>query len=71
MADKPSFFEKLKKGLKKTRMSVVSGMESLFMGVSSIDDDFYEELEETLIMGDVGVQTTEKLIRAALARMNF
>lgn len=62
MAEKLSFFQKLKNGLKKTRLNVVSGMESLFMGVSSIDEDFYEELEETLIMGDVGVQTTEKLI---------
>lgn len=62
MAEKTSFFQKLKNGLKKTRLNVVSGMESLFMGVSSIDEDFYEELEETLIMGDVGVQTTEKLI---------
>ena len=62
MAEKLSFFKKLKNGLKKTRLNVVSGMESLFMGVSSIDEDFYEELEETLIMGDVGVQTTEKLI---------
>ena len=62
MAEKTSFFQKLKNGLRKTRLNVVSGMESLFMGVSSIDEDFYEELEETLIMGDVGVQTTEKLI---------
>ena len=69
MAEKLSFFQKLKNGLKKTRLNVVSGMESLFMGVSSIDEDFYEELEETLIMGDVGVQTTEKLIEELRAEV--
>lgn len=62
MGEKTSFFQKLKAGLAKTRDQVVKNLESLFMGVTSIDEDFYEELEETLIMGDLGVQTTEKLI---------
>ena len=49
------FFEKLVAGLGKTRDNIVSGMDSIFHGFSRIDDDFYEELEEVLIMGDLGV----------------
>ena len=44
------FFEKLVSGLTKTRNNIVSGLNSIFTGFSNIDDDFYEELEETLIM---------------------
>ena len=44
------FFEKLVAGLGKTRDNIVSGMDSIFHGFSRIDDDFYEELEEVLIM---------------------
>lgn len=55
-------FSKLKQGLAKTRDNIVSGMDSIFSGFSSIDDDFYEELEEILIMGDIGVATTEDII---------
>ena len=62
MADKIGFFQKLKKGLSKTRNNVVKNLENLFMGVTSIDEDFYEELEETLICGDLGVNTTENII---------
>ena len=56
------FFKKLVAGLAKTRDNVVSGLNSIFHGFSKIDDDFYDELEETLIMGDIGVETTEKII---------
>ena len=56
------FFKKLISGLTKTRDNVVSGLNSIFHGFSKIDDDFYEELEEMLIMGDIGVATTEKII---------
>ena len=56
------FFKKLISGLTKTRYNVVSGLNSIFHGFSKIDDDFYEELEEMLIMGDIGVATTEKII---------
>lgn len=56
------FFKKLVSGLAKTRDNIVSGLNSIFHGFSKIDDDFYEELEETLIMGDMGVETTEKII---------
>lgn len=55
-------FSKLKEGLTKTRDNIVSGIENVFSGFSSIDDDFYDELEETLIMGDIGVRATEEII---------
>lgn len=55
---KKGFFSRLVEGLNKTRENIVSGMDSIFSGFSAIDDDFYEELEETLIMGDLGIQTT-------------
>ena len=55
-------FSKLKEGLTKTRNNIVSGIDSVFSGFSKIDDDFYEELEETLIMGDLGVRATMDII---------
>lgn len=59
---KAGFFSRLVAGLTKTRDGFVSGMDSIFRGFSKIDDDFYEELEETLIMGDIGVRTTEEIL---------
>lgn len=56
------FFEKLVSGLTKTRNNIVSGLNSIFTGFSNIDDDFYEEIEETLIMSDIGVNTTEEIL---------
>ena len=55
-------FSKLKEGLTKTRDNIVSGIDNIFNGFSSIDDDFYEELEETLIMGDMGITATEEVM---------
>ena len=55
-------FTNLKNGLSKTRDNIVSGFNNIFTGFSSIDDDFYEELEETMIMGDIGVMATEEII---------
>lgn len=60
--EKQGFFKRLVSGLTKTRNNIVSGMDSIFHGFSNIDDDFYEELEETLIMGDLGVKTTMEII---------
>ena len=60
--EKKGFFRRLVEGLGKTRDNIVSGFESIFSAFSSIDDDFYEELEEILIMGDIGVSTTNKII---------
>lgn len=57
-----NFFSKLKSGLSKTRDSFVSGIDSIFSGFSEIDDDFYEELEEQLIMADIGMDTSMKII---------
>ena len=59
---KPGFFKRLVSGLTKTRDNIVSGIDSLFSGFSHIDDDFYEELEEILIMGDLGGRATESII---------
>lgn len=59
---KKGFFSRLVEGLTKTRENIVSGMDSIFSGFSAIDDDFYEELEETLVMGDMGIQTTMAVI---------
>ena len=56
--EKQGFFRRLVSGLSKTRDQIVSGMDSIFSGFSYIDEDFYEELEEVLIMGDLGVQAT-------------
>ncbi len=55
------FFEKLKNGLTKTRDNIAKSFDNVF-GPSEIDDDFYEELEELLIMSDMGVSTTGKIL---------
>ena len=60
--EKKGFFARLKEGLTKTRDNIVRGIDSVFSGFSSIDDDFYEELEEILIMGDIGVNATNNII---------
>lgn len=56
------FFKKLVSGLAKTRDNIVRGIDSVFSGFSKIDDDFYEEIEEILIMGDIGVSTTMEIM---------
>lgn len=56
------FFSRLVSGLTKTRNSINASFDNLFKGFSSIDDDFYDELEETLIMADLGLDTTERII---------
>ena len=60
--EKKGFFRRLKEGLTKTRSSIISGFDSAFTAYSEIDDDFYEEIEEILIMGDVGIQATTNII---------
>ena len=60
--EKVGFFKRLVNGLTKTRDSIVAGIDSIFSGYSNIDDDFYEEIEEILIMGDIGVNATEGII---------
>lgn len=60
--EKKGFFKRLVSGLSKTRDNIVSGIDSIFHGFSQIDDDFYEELEEVLIMGDLGVKATYAIL---------
>ena len=60
--EKKGFFKRLVSGLTKTRDNIVSGFDSIFSGFSHIDDDFYEELEEILVMGDIGINATEEII---------
>uniref|UniRef100_UPI001E61887A signal recognition particle-docking protein FtsY n=1 Tax=Moellerella wisconsensis TaxID=158849 RepID=UPI001E61887A len=63
---KEGFFARLKKGLLKTRQNLGSGFFSLFKG-KKIDDDLFEELEEQLLIADVGVDTTRKIINSLVA----
>lgn len=60
--EKKGFFGRLRDGLAKTRNNIVNGIDSVFSGFSKIDEDFYEELEEILIMGDIGVAATEEIL---------
>lgn len=60
--EKLGFFARLKAGLTKTRENIVKGIDRVFSGFSSIDEEFYEELEEILIMGDIGVKATEEIL---------
>ncbi len=59
---KKGFFARLKAGLTKTRDNIVRGIDSVFNGYSTIDEEFYEELEEILIMGDIGISATGEII---------
>lgn len=61
--EKKGLFSRLKEGLTKTRNNIVHGLDSVFGGFSHIDEDFYEELEEILIMGDIGVKATEEILQ--------
>lgn len=60
--EKKGFFSRLVEGLTKTRNNIASVFDDIFSGFSSIDDDFYEELEEVLVMADLGIHTTEMII---------
>lgn len=59
---KKGFFKRLAEGLSKTRANIVAGIDSVFRGFSSIDDEFYEEIEEILVMGDIGINATTAII---------
>lgn len=69
MGEKKGFFSRLASGLTKTRDNIVSGIESIFSGASNIDDDFYEELEEILIMADLGINATTSIIENLKAKV--
>ena len=64
MGEKKCFFSRLVSGLTKTRDNIVSGIDAVFGGFSQIDEDFYEEIEEILIMGDIGVSATENILES-------
>lgn len=59
---KKGFFARLRAGLAKTRDSIVGGFDHVFTDYQKIDDDFYEGLEETMIMGDIGVSATDRIL---------
>ena len=67
--EKPSFFERLKSGLKKTKDGLVGRIDALVLGKKEIDADTLEELEEILITSDIGVKTTVELIRTLEQRL--
>lgn len=67
--EKKGFFARLKEGLTKTRESIVNGIDAVFSGFSSIDEDFYEELEEILVMGDIGINATSDIISRLKAQV--
>ncbi|MDO4438485.1 MAG: signal recognition particle-docking protein FtsY [Eubacteriales bacterium] len=56
------FFERLKEGLKKTRNSIADSLDSVFGDYSQVDDDFFDELEEVLVMADMGIHTTDAIL---------
>ncbi len=62
MGEKKGFFSRLVAGLSKTRDNIVSGIDGIFHGFSKIDDEFYEEIEEILVMGDLGIQAADAII---------
>ncbi len=67
--EKKGLFKRLADGLSKTRNNIVSNMDSVFKGSSKIDDEFYEDLEEILIMGDIGIHAAEKIIEELQAKV--
>lgn len=60
--EKKGFFRRLVSGLSKTRNNIISGIDSIFSSFSKIDEDFYEELEEVLVMADIGVHATNAIL---------
>lgn len=67
--EKKGFFKRLVAGLTKTRKSIAAGFDYIFSGFSKIDEDFYEELEEVLVMADMGIHTTEAVIEDLKAKV--
>ena len=67
--EKKGFFSRLVEGLTKTRNAVVNGLDDIFNGPGDVDDEFYEELEETLITGDIGVRATDEILEELKAKV--
>ncbi|HHT15202.1 MAG: signal recognition particle-docking protein FtsY [Christensenellales bacterium] len=66
---KESFFQRLKRGLTKSRSNLTDRVNALVASSSNVDDDFFEELTDILIMADSGVQTAEKLVDSLKERL--
>ena len=64
------FFERLKEGLKKTRDSIADGLDSVFGDYSEVDEDFFEDLEEVLVMSDMGISTTDRILSELKSRIH-
>ena len=69
MGEKKGFFKRLVDGLTKTRDNIAAGIDAVFSGFSKIDDEFYEEIEEILVMGDLGVKAVSSIIENLKARV--
>ncbi len=69
MGEKKGFFKRLADGLAKTRNNIAAGIDAVFSGFSRIYDEFYEEIEEILVMGDLGVKATQEIIEDLKARV--
>lgn len=67
--EKLGFFDKIKAGLSKTRSNIMSGVENVLKAFTTIDEDLYEELEEALIMADIGVDTSVSIIEQLRERV--
>ncbi len=69
--EKKGFFRRLAAGLSKTRESIISGFDSVMTTYAEIDDDFYEEIEEILIMGDIGITASTKIIEDLKEKVQY
>ena len=65
------FFDKIKAGLTKTRQNLQNTLGGIFAGFHGIDDDFYDELEESLILADLGVETSVKAVEQLREKVNM
>lgn len=66
---KPGFFARLFRGMTKSRNSIGEGIERAFTSYEKIDEDFYEDLEETMIMGDIGIRATDEIMEKLRAQV--
>lgn len=67
--EKKSFFKRLVSGLTKTRDNIANGIDSIFSSFTKIDEDFYEELEEVLVMADIGIHATTEILEQLRKRV--
>ena len=65
----PGFFSRLFSGLGKTRRSITGSLNRLFSSHDRIDDDFYDDLEEIMVMGDMGIRTTDEILEELKERV--